>query len=74
MTDLESYRERLLSDLGIRELTTYEAHAEPPYFYEYQDDGAIYVHARFLDQPTPVVGIFSLEGAFIYGGPTTPTH
>ncbi|MFQ6022275.1 MAG: hypothetical protein ACE5NW_06100 [Acidiferrobacterales bacterium] len=74
MTDLETYREQLITDLGMRELKVYEAHAEPPYFYQYEDDGSIYVHTRFIDQANAVVGIFSLEGDFIYGGPATTTH
>ncbi len=74
MTDLETYRRQLLVDHGMRELTSYEAHAEPPYFYQYEDDGSIYVHTRFVDQANAVVGIFSLNGDFIYGGPATTTH
>ncbi len=74
MTDLESYRQRLIGEHGMRELIFYEAQAQPPYFYQYEDDGSIYIHSRFIAQANAVVGIFSLDGEFIYGGTAMTTH
>lgn len=74
MTDLESYRQRLIGEHGMRELFFYEAQVQPPYFYQYEDDGSIYVHSRFVAQVNAVVGIFSLDGEFIYGGTAMTTH
>ena len=75
ITDLETYILQLTDQQGMRELTgVYDLRAEPPYFYQYEDDGSIYVHTRFIDQPNAVVGIFALDGSFIYGGAATTTH
>lgn len=74
MTDLETYIQQLIDCEGMRELMGYDPQAEPPYFYRYEDDESIYVHTRFEGQSNAVVGIFSLEGNFIYGGAATTTH
>ncbi len=74
MTDLETYRQQLIGDHGMRELTSDDPHAQPPYFYQYEDDGSIYIHTWFIDHANPVIGIFSLEGDFIYGGPASVAH
>jgi hypothetical protein len=60
MTDLQTY-------VSMTDLETY-------YFYQYEDDGSIYVHTRFIGQSNAVVGIFALDGSFIYGGAATTTH
>lgn len=74
MTDLECYRLQLADDQGIRELIGYEPYAQPPYFYQYEDDEVIYVHTRFAGQPNAIVGIFSRDGDFIFGGRVTTTN
>jgi hypothetical protein len=75
ITDLETYILQLTDQQGMRELTgVYDLRAEPPYFYQYEDDGSIYVHTRFIGQSNAVVGIFALDGSFIYGGAATTTH
>jgi hypothetical protein len=74
MTDLECYLLQLVDEQGLRELTGYEPYAEPPYFYHYEDDEVIYVHTRFAGQANAIVGIFSLDGEFIYGGRAMTTH
>ncbi|MFQ5995288.1 MAG: hypothetical protein ACE5K1_09335 [Acidiferrobacterales bacterium] len=74
MTDLESYRQQLVDDHGMRELKGYDPQAKPPYFYQYADDEVIYVHTRFTGKANAIVGIFSPKGEFIYGGQVTTTH